>query len=255
MTIKEKFNSLNVGDTVKIVKAFRENTKLVFRPEMKEQIGLTGVITDKDSYDHSIEIDIEGCSNRWYWLMSSIEKVKETKPLSKEEIYLQLQNKWVELNDVKRGTKVRLFRSWEDGEGGYSTNNHSFYGDDLGESIVEDISTEDGPCIICDGFDAPYFCLEVVEDQNEWVVIYSSDFTIRHDNFIITINSEGEIWNNTKNEIIYNAKEAEEFIKAMRILKNANLLDKFEFLLNFNKCVLGNEVDSIIEAYDKVVNP
>jgi len=94
--------------------------------------------------------------------------------MNKKEVYIALQAEWVRLNNVKVGTKVRVFRPNDNGEFGSDACNHSQgeidrMSTDLPtvKRIVSDKVWIDHGAIY--DWAMPFTCLEVVPDNEIYV--------------------------------------------------------------------------------------
>jgi len=85
---------------------------------------------------------------------------------TQQEIFVKLQQKWIELNNVKNGDKVRVIRIFKEGEGGCTSHFNDI--DYTGRTFTIDnklennmdcgINLKSGPIL-------PYFCLEPVKKE------------------------------------------------------------------------------------------
>jgi len=98
-------------------------------------------------------------------LTNGFVKLIKEKPMTKQEIHKQLHDKWIQLNNIKVGDKVRVLRkaeSFENGWNGYWVREmDKFIGKVLTvNKIEEEISTKESLYY-------PYFVLEKVEVEEE----------------------------------------------------------------------------------------
>jgi len=130
---------------------------------------------------------------------------KTTKIMTQKEIYQQLFKKWIELNDIKVGSKVKVLRE--------------FQTDYTGKVMTVANIDYDTPCILLDsGWSWRFECLEKVEEVTEIPVrIYSYSANCTHDAFDVIISKEnthidgfGEYSLERLKQLVLTFKEAEE---------------------------------------------
>lgn len=172
------------------------------------------------------------------------------------EIYALMQAKWVELNGIKIGSKVKLLRKFKDCEDGF----YYIWVDNISKNISkEGAVTEIRPNSIAVRFSVnnsayiPYFCLEPVENKPKEfnIDILKCNYKISHKEMSINIKKDvttvGETEINTGNFI--------NLLKAARKLgrnfHNLEFKDNNDNLIAIN---VGLEVPEILKQYDNCFN-
>jgi hypothetical protein len=96
----------------------------------------------------------------------TIWRQREAKTLTKEELFVALQKKWIELHDIKDGDEVKVIRTFSNGEGGCTSafyDEEKYVGnvytilDTFTKAMDTGINLFGGPIL-------PYFCLEPIKD-------------------------------------------------------------------------------------------
>lgn len=118
--------------------------------------------------------------------------MRETQ-LTPIEIYAKLQAKWISLNNVKIGDKVKVTTSAKDHEQGWNNGWNDQMQEKIGRTLVVDMIYPDQGIHMRTGYSYPYFVLEKVGDTNkdvlQKVIETSAGNVILAKNNVLTINN------------------------------------------------------------------
>lgn len=161
---KKSAPEFKVGDKVRIVKEWEG-----WGSYSKPTVGKTGIIRTIGSTSYGVYIPSDG-----YWWMYSPDALELVEEAEEKKSYEERQEEWIEANGIEIGDKVRVLRKAESHEDGWDNVWADSMSQSIGETLVVDSINGDRG-IALDGLalewecSFPYFVLEKVEDQPEYV--------------------------------------------------------------------------------------
>lgn len=112
--------------------------------------------------------------------------VKLTPAKIPQQIYQALQDKWVELNEIKVGSKVKVIRTATDFENGWDLVWMGSMSSQVGKVVtIDEIKTNSNGLHLDVGCSYPYFVLEPVVNENTIVKTSAGDVEITKEGYFI----------------------------------------------------------------------
>jgi len=186
--------------------------------------------------------------------------------MTQTDIFVKLQQKWIELNKIKDGDKVRITRNFVTGENGCACSVDLRIADMIGEvlTITDSLlmSMQFGIHMQHPSrgmFNIPYFCLEPVTVEKPVVKrpkvdrvyeIMNSNLKFKHDEMRLTINDKHEITIDKRKLTMTESLAFIEILKNTLKLNVTNLAFDGLYDSKFPSFALCNdEMEEIIKLY------